>query len=64
MTTLYLGVDAGNTKTDALLCDEQGRVVGSGRDGMGDIYGADTPEAAVAAVRAAVLAAIEGAGVR
>lgn len=61
---LYLGVDAGNTKTDALLCDGQGRVVGYARAGIGDIYGADSPEAAVAAVRGAVLAALDSAGVR
>ena len=61
---LYLGVDAGNTKTDALLCDERGRVLGSGRAGIGDIYGADSPAAAVANVRAAVVGALGTAGVR
>lgn len=54
MTGLYLGVDAGNSKTDALLCDSGGRVVGRGRSGNGDIYGAASPADAVEAVLTAV----------
>lgn len=50
----YLGVDAGNSKTVALVCDESGRVCGSGRSGNGDIYGARTAEAAIEAVLDAV----------
>lgn len=54
MTGLYLGVDAGNSKTAALVCRPDGEVVGAGRAGCGDIYGAATPEAAVEAVLTAV----------
>lgn len=46
----YLGVDAGNSKTVALVCDESGRVCGSGRSGNGDIYGAASAAAAIDAV--------------
>jgi N-acetylglucosamine kinase-like BadF-type ATPase len=59
---LYLGVDAGNSKTAALVCDTSGAVVGAGRSGCGDIYGAPTPEEAVSAVLAAVDAALAQAG--
>src|SRR6185312_1179927 len=34
-----LGVDAGNTKTVALVARLDGTVVGAGRAGCGDIYG-------------------------
>ena len=50
MEPLYLGVDAGNSKTVALLCDATGTVVGYGRSGNGDIYGAESEPAAVDAV--------------
>jgi N-acetylglucosamine kinase-like BadF-type ATPase len=59
---LYLGVDAGNSKTAALVCDASGAVAGAGRSGCGDIYGAPTPEEAVSAVLAAVDAALAQAG--
>lgn len=36
-----LGVDAGNTKTIALVADLEGHIVGMGRSGCGDIYGID-----------------------
>ena len=36
---LYLGVDAGNSKTVAVLADAAGTVLGYGRGGCGDIYG-------------------------
>ncbi|MCM2577159.1 N-acetylglucosamine kinase [Streptomyces meridianus] len=62
MTRLYLGVDAGNSKTAALVCDATGEIVGAGRAGCGDIYGAETPQAAVAAVLAAVGDALAEAG--
>jgi N-acetylglucosamine kinase-like BadF-type ATPase len=32
----YLGVDAGGTKTHALIADQQGRIVGAGRAGTGN----------------------------
>lgn len=62
MPHLYLGVDAGNTKTLALLSDDQGCVVGSGRAGLGDIYGATHPEDAVDAVASTVAQALATAG--
>ncbi|MEQ4208394.1 BadF/BadG/BcrA/BcrD ATPase family protein [Actinopolymorpha sp. B9G3] len=61
MTPLYLGVDAGNSKTVALLCTAAGEVVGNGRSGNGDIYGASSERAAVEAVIAAVKEALAGA---
>lgn len=39
MTGLYLGVDAGNSKTVALVAAVDGTVLGWGRAGVGDIYG-------------------------
>lgn len=62
MSDLYLGVDAGNTKTLALVCDGQGVVVGSGAAGLGDIYGAEDPEDAVGAVESAVAQGLHAAG--
>lgn len=59
----YLGVDAGNSKTVALVGDAAGRVIGHGRSGNGDIYGAKSPESAVAAVLSAVRTALAQAGV-
>ncbi|MFF4258685.1 BadF/BadG/BcrA/BcrD ATPase family protein [Streptomyces sp. NPDC001663] len=61
-STLFLGVDAGNSKTAALVSTASGEVVGAGRSGCGDIYGAPTPEAAVAEVLAALHAALDQAG--
>ncbi len=45
-----LGVDAGNTKTIAIVARTDGRVVGAGRSGCGDIYsaGADAALDAIA----------------
>jgi N-acetylglucosamine kinase-like BadF-type ATPase len=54
---LLLGVDAGNSKTVAVVADCSGAVLGYGRAGNGDIYGAESEAHAVAAV----VAAIEGA---
>jgi N-acetylglucosamine kinase-like BadF-type ATPase len=53
MPSLVLGVDAGNTKTLALVTDLNGRVVGSGRAGCGDIY-ASTPADALAELDRAI----------
>ncbi|MET9019309.1 BadF/BadG/BcrA/BcrD ATPase family protein [Actinopolymorpha sp. NPDC004070] len=64
MEPLHLGVDAGNSKTVALVCDADGRVVGYGRSGNGDIYGAESAAAAVDAVVAAVKDALTAAGTR
>ncbi|MFE2498436.1 N-acetylglucosamine kinase [Streptomyces scopuliridis] len=61
-SALYLGVDAGNSKTAVLVSTASGEVVGAGRSGCGDIYGAPTPENAVAEVLAAVREALGQAG--
>jgi len=61
--TLVLGVDGGNTKTVALVARGDGTVLGSGRAGCADVYGAESPEAAIDAVTAAVTDALAVAGV-
>jgi len=60
--TYVLGLDAGNTKTVALLARLDGAIIGSGRGGCGDIYGAGSPEAAMAQVDAALAGALARAG--
>lgn len=55
----YLGVDAGNSKTVAVLADGSGVVRGFGRGGRGDIYGAPTEAHAVAEVVAAIEGAVD-----
>ncbi len=60
---MYLGVDAGNSKTVALVCLPSGEVVGAGRSGCGDIYGVAAPADAVLAVMTAVDDALAQAGV-
>jgi N-acetylglucosamine kinase-like BadF-type ATPase len=64
VSRLLLGVDAGNTKTVALVVTENGAVLGSGRGGCGDIHNAAGPAAAVDQIVAASSAALEAAGVR
>ena len=49
-----LDVDAGNTKTVALVALLDGTIVGSGRAGCGDIYGAVSEAAALTEVTSAV----------
>ena len=60
--TLVLGLDGGNTKTIALVAHGDGSVVGAGRAGCADIYGADSPEVAVDAIVAAAQGALDEAG--
>ena len=60
--TLVLGVDGGNTKTVALVAHGDGAVVGAGRAGCADIYGAASPEAAIDAIVAAAQGALDEAG--
>ncbi len=55
-----LGVDSGSSKTVALVAECNGRIVGAGRGGSGDIYEGEA--AAFAEVRRAVSAALEEAG--
>ncbi len=59
----YLAVDAGNSKTVALVVDDTGTVLGRGRGGRGDIYGADSVPDALEAVFGAVGQALAEAGV-
>ena len=60
--SLVLGVDGGNTKTVALVAQADGTVVGAGRAGCADLYGAVSPEAAIDAVAGAAQGALEAAG--
>src|SRR5215212_6965313 len=60
---LVLGVDGGNTKTLALIAREDGVIVGRGRAGCGDIYGASSPAAAIDEIEHAVKAALMEAGI-
>lgn len=60
--THVLGLDAGNTKTVALVAQLDGTIVGSGRGGCGDIYGAGSPEAAMVNIDAAMAGALRGLG--
>ena len=62
VTDLILGVDGGNTKTIALVAATDGTIVGSGRGGCSDIYGAGSPEAALFELDAAISAALTAAG--
>ena len=58
-----LGVDGGNTKTLALVARADGVIIGKGRAGCGDIYGAKSPEAAITEIERAVDAALKEAGI-
>jgi N-acetylglucosamine kinase-like BadF-type ATPase len=62
MRRIFLGVDAGNSKTVAMACRASGEVIGVGRSGCGDIYGVADESEAVEAVLAAVAAALAEAG--
>jgi N-acetylglucosamine kinase-like BadF-type ATPase len=61
---LVLGVDGGNTKTLALIARGDGVIIGTGRAGCGDIYGAMSADAAIAEIERAVHAALTEAGIR
>lgn len=61
--SLVLGVDAGNTKTIALVAEPSGRIVGAARAlGCADIYAARTTEAVVSVVSSAVAEALSTTG--
>jgi N-acetylglucosamine kinase-like BadF-type ATPase len=62
--SFVLGVDGGNTKTLALVAREEGVIIGTGRAGCGDIYGARSPAAAIAEIERAVQAALIEAGIQ
>ena len=57
-----LGIDAGNTKTIAIVARTDGKIFGWGRSGCGDIYGT-SPEAAFDAQASAARDALTMAGV-
>ena len=61
MSRYFLGLDAGNSKTVALVADEGGHVLGRGRGGSGDIYSAADAEGEVTR---AVRLALDDAGLR
>jgi N-acetylglucosamine kinase-like BadF-type ATPase len=60
---LVLGVDGGNTKTLALVARDDGVILGSGRAGCSDIYGATSPAAAIAELERALASALTEAGI-
>ncbi|MDX6377453.1 MAG: hypothetical protein QOE98_1756, partial [Gaiellaceae bacterium] len=62
--SLVLGLDGGNTKTVALVAQGDGTVLGAGRAGCADIYGAITPEAAIEAIAGAAQQALDAAGAK
>jgi N-acetylglucosamine kinase-like BadF-type ATPase len=61
---LVLGVDGGNTKTLALVARDDGAILGTGRAGCGDIYGATSPAAAIAEIERAVDEALAKAAIQ
>ncbi|GIM92151.1 N-acetylglucosamine kinase [Paractinoplanes toevensis] len=63
MSRAYLAVDAGNSKTVALVTDAEGAVLGRGRGGNGDMYGAFSVDEAIESVFSAVSLALAGAGI-
>jgi N-acetylglucosamine kinase-like BadF-type ATPase len=63
MMNLVLGVDGGNTKTLALIARSDGAIIGKGRAGCSDIYGAASSKAAIVEIGSAVEAALAAAGI-
>jgi N-acetylglucosamine kinase-like BadF-type ATPase len=63
MSELVLGLDAGGTKTEAVVCDSSGAVRGFGSSGRGN-WEYDGLEPAVAALGSAVEGALAAAGLR
>lgn len=61
MKPAVLGVDGGNTKTVALVAAEDGTVLGRGRSGCSDIYGAESAEAALGELDRAIDCALDSA---
>ena len=60
---LYLGIDGGGTSTRALLCDERGRVLGSGTGGVANHLHAGW-DGATESLRAATTTAFAAAGLK
>lgn len=63
VSTHYLGIDAGNSKTIAAICDSTGTISGWGRAGVGDIYAAPGEQEAVKQVELALEQALDQAGI-
>ena len=63
MRTHFLGVDGGGTQTTALVADQSGRVIGSGRAGSSNLHAAGE-SAALAALDDAVQQACSMAGIQ
>jgi N-acetylglucosamine kinase-like BadF-type ATPase len=61
LSALLLGVDGGNTKTFAVVVEQDGSVVGSGSGGCGDIHNS-APEPALAEIVRATTVALDAAG--
>ncbi len=57
---VFLGVDGGASKTVALVADETGRIVGTGRSGCSNLYEDPAPERGLASVVEASQAALAG----
>ena len=57
-----VGVDGGNTKTIALVATSSGVIIGAGRSGCSDIYGATSPQAALDELELAIDRALQAAG--
>ncbi|WP_203567489.1 BadF/BadG/BcrA/BcrD ATPase family protein [Aestuariimicrobium ganziense] len=64
MSGVVLAVDGGNTKTVAAVVDADGRVLGQGFGGTGDIYGPDGEQSAVVVVSDVIDQALTAAGVQ
>jgi N-acetylglucosamine kinase-like BadF-type ATPase len=62
-SAFLLGVDAGNTKTIALVAHEDGTVAGIGTAGCGDIHNAASPAAGLDEIGRACSTALAAAGV-
>jgi N-acetylglucosamine kinase-like BadF-type ATPase len=61
LSAFLLGVDGGNTKTFAVVVEQDGTVVGSGSGGCGDIHNS-APEPALVEIVRATKAALDAAG--
>lgn len=64
MSRYLLAVDGGNTSTVALVVDRFGQIVGAARGSCSDIYGAATPDEAIAEIIGTASAAMTLAGTK
>ncbi|MBR3872975.1 MAG: hypothetical protein IKJ26_02285 [Clostridia bacterium] len=62
MKQYLLGVDGGGTKTDALLCTLDGRIIGRATGGPSSVSG-QSPEKAMAELKQAICEALQAAGI-